>query len=210
MTRKKPHAKALIIEPLVRSRWKDLVGLFGPRGACGGCWCMTPRLARSEYERRKGEGNKRALKRIVDSGTIAGVLAYAGGEAVGWCAIGPREAYSMLSRSRILKPVDKKPVWSIVCLFIRKDWRRQGVSGTLIEGAVAHARACGAKIVEAYPVEPRKDPMPDVFAYTGIASVFQEAGFREVARRSETRPVMRRQIRALRSLKSGARASEHR
>ena len=164
---------------------------------------MTPRLARSEYERRKGQPNKRALKRIVDSGTIAGVLAYAGGEAVGWCAIEPREAYSMLSRSRILKPVDEKPVWSIVCLFIRKDWRRRGVSGTLIEGAVAHARACGAKIVEAYPVEPRGDPktnpMPDVFAYTGIASVFRKAGFREVARRSETRPIMRRQVRGHRS-----------
>ena len=160
---------------------------------------MTPRLARSEYERRKGQPNKRALKRIVDSGTIAGVLAYADGEAVGWCAIEPREAYSMLSRSRILKPVDEKPVWSIVCLFIRKDWRRRGVSVTLIEGAVAHARASGAKIVEAYPVEPKTNPMPDVFAYTGIASVFQKAGFREVARRSETRPIMRRRIRARRS-----------
>ncbi len=155
---------------------------------------MTPRLTRGEYERRKGEGNRRAMKAIVVSGEVPGVLGYLedGGKAVGWCSIGPREAFSSLSRSRILKPVDDEPVWSIVCLFVEKARRAQGVSVALIDGATRYAGSRGARIVEAYPVEPKKNPMPPVFAYTGIASAYRTAGFEEVARRSETRPIMRR------------------
>jgi GNAT superfamily N-acetyltransferase len=186
---------ALEIAPLSPSRWADFVRLFGPRGACGGCWCMTPRLTRSEYEASKGSGNRRKLKRLVDSGTSPGVLGYLDGEPIAWCAIEPREAFSSLQRSRILKPVDDRPVWSIVCLFVHKEHRGAGVSVAMIEGAVAHARAHGARIVEAYPVEPKKTPMPPVFAYTGIASAYRRAGFKEVARRSPTRPIMRRSLR---------------
>ena len=168
---------------------------------------MTPRLTASEYETQKGEGNKRAFKRIVDSGgdtgTAPGVLAYFDDEPVGWCAIQPREAFSRLARSRILQPIDDKPVWSIVCVFTRRDHRRVGLSKKLIEGAVQYARSRGARLIEAYPVEPKTDPMPEVFAYTGIASAFEKAGFREVARRSPTRPIMRRAVRPARSTMAG-------
>lgn len=188
-------ATRLKIHPLTPDRWDDFEALFGERGACGGCWCMTPRLTRSEYERQKGEGNRRAMQAIVDAGEVPGVLGYLRGSTAGWCSIGPRETFSSLARSRILKPVDAQPVWSIVCLFVAKQHRRQGVSVALIEGAVRHARSRGARIVEAYPVEPKKDPVPPVFAYTGIASAFLAAGFEEVARRSETRPILRRVLR---------------
>ncbi|MBW2486837.1 MAG: GNAT family N-acetyltransferase, partial [Deltaproteobacteria bacterium] len=60
-----------------------------------------------------------------------------------------------------------------------------------IGAAVAHVKKQGGTIVEAYPVEPRKDRMPDVFAWTGLASAYAKAGFVECARRSETRPIMR-------------------
>ncbi len=156
---------------------------------------MTPRLTRREYEQQKGEGNRRAMKELVDSGEVPGVLGYLGDEAVGWCSIGSREAFSSLARSRILKPVDEKLVWSIVCFFVRKDERRKGLSVALIDAAVKYARSQGARIVEAYPVEPRKEEMPPVFAYTGIASAFRKARFKEVLRRSETRPIMRRILR---------------
>jgi len=190
-----PKKTTLAIHPLTPERWEDFERLFGPRGACGGCWCMTPRLTRAEYERGKGEGHRRAMKAIVTGGEVPGVLGYRGGVAVAWCAVGPRAAYSQLARSRILKPVDDQPVWSIVCLFVAKDHRGGGVSTAMIEGAVAYARSRGARIVEAYPVEPRKSPMPAVFAYTGIASSYLAAAFEEVARRSETRPIVRRVLR---------------
>ena len=203
-----PRREDLTILPLTPERWHDLEQLFGARGACGGCWCMTPRLTRAQYERQKGEGNRRALRALVHAGQVPGILAYLDGQPVGWCSIGPRESFSALARSRILRPVDEQAVWSIVCFFVRREQRGKGLSVALIEGAVEYARTRGARIVEAYPVEPRKTPMPAVFAYTGIAAAFRKAGFEAVARRSEGRPVMRRSVpagRAARSPGSGAR-----
>jgi GNAT superfamily N-acetyltransferase len=181
----------LDFHPLTPGRWKDLEALFGPRGACGGCWCMWWRLKRSQFEKQKGPGNRRALKKIVDSGEIPGLLAYAHGQPIAWCSVGPREAYPVLERSRILKRVDDKPVWSVVCFVVAKPFRRHGISVKLLKAAVEYAKKRGAKIVEGYPVEPKKASMPDVFAYYGFASTFRKAGFAEVARRSETRPIMR-------------------
>lgn len=131
------------------------------------------------------------MKRIVDSGRIPGLLAYEGGRPVAWCSIGPREEYSALERSRILKPMDDEPVWSVVCFFVAKDYRRKGMTVKFLKAAVEYARRKGARIVEGYPVEPKKPDMPPPFAYTGLASAFRKAGFREVLRRSDTRPIMR-------------------
>lgn len=176
---------------LTPDRWGDLEALFGERGACGGCWCMWWRLKRSEFEKQKGEKNKAALKAVVDSGDVPGILAYANGSPIGWCALAPRETYPALERSRVLKRLDDKPVWSIVCLFIAKPYRRKGVSVELLKAAADYVRKLGGKIVEGYPVEPRTSAMPDAFAWTGLASAFRKAGFVECERRSETRPVMR-------------------
>lgn len=183
--------EALEFHPVTEERWADFEALFGPRGACGGCWCMWWRLKRSEFDAQKGEGNRLAMKAIVESGEVPGILAYSGGEPVGWCSIGPREVFGSLQRSRILKPVDEQPVWSVVCFYVVKEYRRKGVTGALLRAAVDYARAHGARIVEGYPVDPVKPTMPDPFVYHGLASTFRKAGFVEVARRSETRPIMR-------------------
>jgi GNAT superfamily N-acetyltransferase len=180
--------------PLTSGRWGDFEELFGAKGACGGCWCMFPRLTRSEYERSKGEGNRRKMRKLVESGRVPGLLGYVDGKPAAWCSIEPRELIGSLARSRILAPVDDEPVWSIVCLFLSKDQRGRGLSKKMIEAAVRYAQSQGASVVEAYPVEPKKTPMPAVFAYPGIASAYLAAGFREVARRSETRPIMRRRV----------------
>jgi GNAT superfamily N-acetyltransferase len=156
---------------------------------------MWWRLKRSEFEQQKGEKNKAAFKRVVDSGDAPGILAYANGSPIGWCAIAPRETYSALERSRVLKPLDDKPVWSIVCLFIAKPYRRKGVSIELLKAAADFVRKRGGKIVEGYPVEPRTGAMPDAFAWTGLASAFRQTGFTERARRSPTRPIMRLEVR---------------
>lgn len=179
------------LRPLTPERWPDLERLFGPRGACGGCWCMWWRLGRAEFERQKGEENRLALKTIVERGEVPGILAYVGSEPVGWCAIAPREVYPALARSRILKPVDAEPVWSVTCFFVAKPFRRQGLTVELLKSALRFARERGASIVEGYPTEPGEGRVQDVFAYTGIASAFRAAGFSEVARRSPTRPIMR-------------------
>ena len=92
--------------PLTRAEWQDLEDLFGPRGACGGCWCMWWRLTRAAFNAAKGKGNRGALKRLVDSGTVPGSLAYEGGRPVGWCSIAPRDHFPALDRSRVLARVD--------------------------------------------------------------------------------------------------------
>jgi GNAT superfamily N-acetyltransferase len=101
----------------------------------------------------------------------------------------------VLENSRVAARVDSKPVWSVVCLFISREHRNRGVSVALLRAAADYAKKKGGRIVEGYPVEPKQDPMPDVFAYTGLASAFRRAGYREVARRTPTRPVMRRALR---------------
>lgn len=181
----------LEFHPVTAKRWRDLEKLFGERGACGGCWCMCWRLKRSQFEKQKGAGNKKALKRIVAAGEVPGLLAYAGREPVGWCSVAPREAFPVLENSRILKRVDDQPVWSASCFFVARPYRRQGLSVKLLRAAVAYAKKKGARMVEGYPVEPKKSPMPDVFAWTGLADAFRRAGFKEVLRRSPTRPIMR-------------------
>lgn len=185
------HGEPPFVCPATAERWDDLVALFGPRGACAGCWCRYWHLARSDYERGKGEVHRRAQEGRVRAGQVPGVLAYLGGQAVGWCAVEPREKLPTLARSRILAPVDEQRVWSIVCLFVSRTARRRGVSRALVAGAVAFAASRGAAIVEAYPQEPGPEDLPDVFAFTGLASTFRSCGFVEVARRSAKRPVLR-------------------
>jgi len=182
--------------PVTIGRWRDLETLFGPRGACAGCWCMWWRTPRSAWTSGKGEGNKHALHTLVRVGPPPGILAYDGGEPVGWCAIAPRSEYSALARSRVLAPFDDREVWSVTCFFVARGHRRRGLTVRLLEAAVRHARASGARIVEGYPVEPRKKgSMPDAWVYTGLVSAYERAGFVEVARRSDTRPIMRRSLR---------------
>jgi GNAT superfamily N-acetyltransferase len=185
---------ALSFHPLTPERWPDLEKLFGERGACGGCWCMAWRLPRAEWEAGRGERNKRALRSLAKGDISPGVLAYSGDEAIGWCAVAPRAVYVRLDKSRVLAPVDDLPVWSISCLFIAKPFRRRGVSVALIGAAAEFARSHGARVVEAYPVVPYSDAMPPAFAWTGTVSAYERAGFREVARRSAARPIMRRQM----------------
>lgn len=187
----KTTRSAYTFKPLTPDRWQDFETLFGERGACGGCWCMLWRLKRSQFEQQKGKANRNAMHRLVKNGEIPGILAYHRKQAIAWCAIAPREAYPSLSRSRILKPVDDQPVWSISCLFVEKQHRRQGVSIALLKAAKQHVKKQGGRILEGYPVEPKKNPVPPVFAWTGIAAAFKKAGFKECLRRSETRPIMR-------------------
>jgi GNAT superfamily N-acetyltransferase len=179
-------------KPLTAATWSDFERLFGPNGACAGCWCMLYRVPRKAYDAGKGDGNRLAMRRLTEEGAVApGILLYVGGEPAGWCSVQPREAFPGLAKSRVMQAVDEQPVWSVSCFFIAKQYRRQGLSAALLRAAIEHVRAQGGRIVEAYPVEPREAKMPDVFAWTGIVKPFLEVGFVEVARRTPARPVLR-------------------
>ena len=183
------------IHPVTEDRWSDFEKLFGPNGAYGGCWCMWWRITRSQFDRNGNPGNREAMKEIVDSGVIPGILGYEGGEPVGWCSIAPREDYASLNRSRVLKPIDEQPVWSIVCFFVHRDHRKQGVGQQLISGAVQYAKDHGAMIVEAYPTKPRGKRLGPASSYMGIPKVFEQAGFEKVTDPSEAKSIMRYYVR---------------
>ena len=152
---------------------------------------MAWRLPRARYESGKGAGNRAAFRRRVLAGPPPGVLAYVNGEPVGWCAVAPRSEYDYLGRSRVLRPLDDREVWSVSCLFVASPYRGRGVSVKLLRAAVEMAGKAGAEIVEGYPVIPYAARMPAAFAWTGTLAAFRKAGFREVARGSPKRPIMR-------------------
>ena len=191
--------QAVEFQPLTTDRWRDFEKLFGKNGACAGCWCMWWRLRRSEWERRKGQSNKRAFKRLAASGRPLGIHAYADNEPVGWCAVGLRETLGALDRSRVLAPVplpeNATPVWSISCFFIARPFRRKHLGTKLLKAAAAYGKLNEATVVEGYPTDPKGKNYPDAFAFMGLLAAFKKAGFQEVARRSQTRLIVRYRIR---------------
>jgi GNAT superfamily N-acetyltransferase len=156
---------------------------------------MWPRIAASEYRRQKGAPNRRAFRRLVESGPPPGVRAYVDGEPAGWCAIAPRDQLRRLERSRVMAAVDDKPVWSVTCFFIGRGHRGRGLTVRLLRAAMKLAAAHGARLIEGYPTDPRGRRPSALFVWTGLSPTFAAAGFREVARPSPIRPTMRRAVR---------------
>jgi len=186
----------LTVRPLTPERWPDLETVFNARGCSipRGCWCM--------YYRRTGKGpalppgityaqaNHADMRALAGSDPPAGLIGYRGDVPVGWVSLGPREDFVRLGRSPVMKPVDDQPVWSIICFVVPSAYRHQGVAHALLAGAITFARKRGVPILEAYPVD-KEDRSADEFIWFGVKSMFDSAGFKEVARCSPTRPVMR-------------------
>ena len=187
----------LSVLPLTSDRWSDLEAIFNAKGCSVArcCWCMAYRLSGSQRDSPSGRpraqaNNKAKLKALVDAGRTPGLIGYRGQVPVGWVSIGPREDYARLSRSPVMKPVDHQPAWSIVCFVVPSEYRNQGVARALLAGAIAHARKQGAKLIEAYPVD-KPGRSKDDFMWFGAKSMYDKAGFSEVARRKPQRPVVR-------------------
>lgn len=183
--------KRPVMRPVDKSRWNDLIELLGEKGGWGGCWCMLYRLSSNQFWKNGNAGNRAAMAALLDRGEIPGLLAYIDGRPVGWISVAPREQYGRLMRSTVNKPIDDQPVWSIVCMFIDRNFRREGLSLALIEGAVKYVRRKRGKIVEAYPFDETVIHLPPSRAFIGVASAFRKLGFKEVGRHQKHRPVMR-------------------
>jgi GNAT superfamily N-acetyltransferase len=179
--------KALTIRPLTPELWPALEELFGEQGACSGCWCMYWRIG-AAYRKQSREQNKEAFREVVRRGPPPGLLAFENELAVGWCQLTPRDALPWLERTWRLRRVDDVPVWSLSCFYVRKGYRKRGVTWALIRAAVKAARRAGAPAVEAYPLDADLTPSA---SGTGYASTFARAGFTTVARRVPPRPIMR-------------------
>ncbi|MEP3115804.1 GNAT family N-acetyltransferase [Nisaea sp.] len=174
--------------------WCGFEAVMGEKGGCGGCWCMLWRLPKKDMDAGMGDGNRLAMKSLFDSGHVPGLVAWHAGEAVGWIQVDERSAFPRLETSRVLKPLDDQPVWSVSCFLVDKRFRKKRLSVKLLEAACRLAKDRGATILEGYPVDSPKKSYPAVYAWTGFIGAFRDAGFEEVARRSETRPIMRKRL----------------
>jgi ribosomal protein S18 acetylase RimI-like enzyme len=152
---------------------------------------MWWRLTRREFEGGQGEGNREAMHSIVSGGDVPGILAYGGGKAVGWCSVAPRESYGSLNRSPVLKKIDDRQVWSIVCFYVAKDHRCKGLVRKLIYAAIDYVQSQGGKVVEAYPTIPKGERVPPVSSFMGFPSMYESVGFVECARPSKSKVIMR-------------------
>jgi GNAT superfamily N-acetyltransferase len=180
----------LTIRPLTPDLWPALVDLFGKNGACGGCWCMYWRIG-SAYRARARARNKTAFREVVRRGPPPGLLAFDGDVAVGWCQLTPRDALPWLDRTWRLARVDALRVWSLSCFYVRKGYRKRGVTSALIAAALKAARRARAPALEAYPLDAELTPSA---SSTGFASTFARAGFKTVARHVPPRPIMRHDL----------------
>lgn len=176
-------------------RWQDFEQLLGPKkGGSGGCWCMLWRLKKKEYEALSKDERRATIAKRFEHDVPPGLIAYDSEKPVGWCSVSPRSEFPRLDTSRVLKPIDDQPVWSVTCFYIDKAYRKKGVSIRLLEGASEFVRRRGGSIIEGYPIEPGRANYPSTYAWVGLASAFKAAGFEETARRSPTRPIMRKSI----------------
>ena len=185
----------MTIRPLTLERWRDLEAVFNARGCsvARGCWCMFYRRSGAQTHssnKTRGQANRAQLKRLVAAGVVPGLIAYRDGVPAGWVSMGPREDYKKLARSPVTRPVDHTPVWSIICFVVPSEFRGQGIARALLKGAIAYARKQGAWLVEAYPVD-TSSRAPDDSMWFGAKSMYDEAGFSEVARRKPRRPIVR-------------------
>jgi GNAT superfamily N-acetyltransferase len=185
----------LTIQPLTPACWSDLETIFNAKGCSIArfCWCMSYRRSGSRLPRpgkTRAQANRAELKALVDGGNPPGLIGYRGKTPVGWVSLGPREDYARLKRSPVMKAVDERPVWSIICFVVPPQHRGQGIAAALLEGAVDYARKHGARLVEAYPVD-RPQRSKDDYMWFGAKSMFDKAGFKEVARRKPHRPIVR-------------------
>ena len=182
----------LTFEPLSKDNWGKFVQLFGNKGACGNCWCMSFRLKKQDFDEGKAnDGNKTAMKKLVWENKPTGILGFYEGQPIAWCAFAPREDFLKLENSRVHKRIDDKSVWSIPCFFIDKNFRRLGISVELLKAVAKYAQHEKIKIIEAYPTIPTQEKLPDAFAWIGLYKSFDRAGFTIVDRTSKNRPMVR-------------------
>jgi ribosomal protein S18 acetylase RimI-like enzyme len=185
----------VVVRPFTPERWPDVEAVFNARGCsvARGCWCMFYRRS-ADVEPRPGltraQRNRADLKALAKSDPPAGLIAYRGKVPVGWISLGPREDYRRLARSPVMKPVDDRPVWSVICFVVPTEHRHQGVATAMLRAAIAYAKRRGVKLLEAYPVD-KPGKLSDESLWFGAKSMYDAEGFCEVARRKPTRPVVR-------------------
>jgi predicted GNAT family acetyltransferase len=185
-----------VIRPLTPDLAADFVTLFGPSGACYGCWCQHFRLPPKLRQSLAADDKRQLMVDRILAGPPPGLIAHRGTEAVGWMQIGPRSDIPQWNNPRrATTPLpdgtaEDPGVWAISCFFFKASERGQGLSHAMVAAGIAHARRSGARLLEACPMDQAKQSK-SIGLYVGSTGVFEAAGFVEAARQKPGRPLMR-------------------
>jgi GNAT superfamily N-acetyltransferase len=182
------------IEPLAPVNFDALTKLFNEGGDPRWCWCVFWRLRSKEWSASSPSRNRAMLGSLADRDPAPGLVALRDGRAVGWVGLGPREDFDRLEHSRVRPRLDDLPVWAVVCFVVSKSARGEGLARRLLDAAVEYARKHGAPAIEAYPVAPDGGRVEAAKAYTGVLSMFEAVGFREVQSVESATATVRRTI----------------
>lgn len=174
-----PEDPCWATHPVTASRFDDFADVINPNRRETHCWCLSHRLRAGEIDELGDGSRESAARSLARRPGGFGVVTYRDGLPVGWCHVAPRADISRLTSSKLIRPLDDLPVWSIICVVVRAGHRKQGVTERLIEGAVAYAAAHGAPAVETYPVDP-PGRMDLTMAFVGTRSMFERRGFEVV------------------------------
>ncbi len=178
----------ITIEPATAGRFDDAQHALTGGGDGRSCQCQWWMLTNADFDKTTLDERRELLRDELAETPSPALIAYVDGEAAGWVRVGPRTRQVRLARTRNFashsdEPWDDEAVWAVTCFVVRKEHRKQGLNARLLAAAVDYARAAGARVLEAYPLDPdagRKIPVNDL--YHGVLSTFEQAGFREAAR----------------------------
>ncbi len=180
-------AGRLTCHPLTPERFTDMETVMGERGVARSCFCMHWRRPDGGYVDKRS--NRDRFADIAETGPPPGLIGYIDDSPVAWVQVGPRSDFPTINRSRLLKPVDDTPSWSINCFVVKVGHRRNGIGAGMLAAAIDYAKTQGARMIEAYPVDGDRSSAVDYF--TGTLGMFEEHGFVELLRRNDTRPIVR-------------------
>lgn len=189
----------IAIEPAVSSRMDDIAHALGGGGDGASCQCQWWMMPNADWQRTDRASRERMLRAEVATAPAPALVAYVDGEAAGWVRVGPRPSQTRLGRTRAFatgsaQPWDDAGVWAVSCFVVRREYRGMGLNHRLLDAAIDHARRGGARVVEAYPIDTSVVAKRPNELFHGILSVFERAGFREVARPKPFLVVVEREL----------------
>lgn len=172
---------SIVVVPATAERFDDVALILGPRNPTSSvCWCLSHRLDSRTNRALVGPARGDYVRALCSRDVAPGVLAYDGGDVVGWAAVAPRSELPFARSTRIPR-VDELPVWSAWCIRVRPGHRGRGIAHALLGGAVAYAQSRGAPAIEGYPVDNQGKTVDLTMAYVGTRSLFERAGFTKAA-----------------------------
>jgi GNAT superfamily N-acetyltransferase len=177
----------ITIEPATADRFDDAQHALTGGGDGRSCQCQWWTITNAQFNATTTDERRQPLRDEMSDGVPPALIAYVDGEPAGWVRVGPRTVQVRLARTKNFaateEPWDDDAVWAVTCFVVRKKHRGEGLNARLLDAAIAFARTHGARVVEAYPVDPdagRRKSSNELFH--GVVSTFAAAGFREVAR----------------------------